>query len=81
MENVFTLLTSEDKDDIRASVKAIIIQQIKNDFENYDCYILDPHEIEDMVQEVVEEAKDEVRNMYKEILIKQMEEKLSKLMD
>lgn len=76
MENILTLFTSEDKDEIRKAIKEIIIEQIKNDFENTSTYLVDPSQIEDMVSEVVEEVKDEVRSIYKEKLMKEMEEKL-----
>ncbi|MGL4452776.1 MAG: hypothetical protein ACRCTZ_16530 [Sarcina sp.] len=76
MEEVFTLLTSEDKSEIKLALKDIIVNQIKNDFEDYGCYLFDPNEIEEWVSEVREEVKDEVRVIFKEKLLKEMEEKL-----
>ena len=76
MDNILTLLTSEDKDEIRKAIKEIIIKQVRSDFENNSFYLVDPNQIEDMVSEVVEEVKEEVREIYKEKLIKEMEEKL-----
>lgn len=76
MEKILTLFTSEDKDEIRKAIKEIIIEQVKTDFENTSTYLVDPSQIEDMVSEVVEEVKDEVRSIYKEKIMKEMEEKL-----
>ena len=76
MEIILTLFTSEDKDEIRKAIKEIIIEQVKTDFENTSTYLVDPSQIEDMVSEVVEEVKDEVRSIYKEKIMKEMEEKL-----
>ena len=76
MDNILTLFTSEDKDEIRKAIKEIIIKQVRSDFENNSFYLVDSNQIEDMVSEVVEEVKEEVREIYKEKLIKEMEEKL-----
>lgn len=76
MENILTIFTSEDKDEIRKATKEIIIDQIRSDFDNCGCYLIDPRQIEEMVSEVVEEVKEEVRSIYKEKLMKEMEDKL-----
>lgn len=76
MEKILTLFTSEDKDEIRKAIKEIIIEQVKTDFENTSIYLVDPSRVEDMVSEVVEEVKDEVRSFYKEKIMKEMEKKL-----
>lgn len=76
MNNITTLFTSEDKKEIREAIKEIVIEQIKNDFENYSNYLFDPSQIEDMTCEVIEEVKEEVKEIYKAKLMKEMEEKL-----
>ena len=76
MDNILTLFTSEDKNEIRKAIKQIIIKQVENDFEDNCHYLINPNEIEDMISEVIEEVKDEVKNIYREKLIKEMEEKL-----
>lgn len=76
MENILTLFTSEDRDEVRKAIKEIIIEQVRSDFENTTHYLVDPSQVEDMVAEVVEEVKEEVRSIYKEKLINEMEEKL-----
>ena len=76
MDNILTLFTSEDKNEIRKAIKQIIIKQVEKDFEDNCHYLINPNEIEDMISEVIEEVKDEVKYIYREKLIKEMEEKL-----
>lgn len=79
MNNILTLFTSEDKNEIKKAVKEIIIRQVEKDFEDNCHYLIDPNQIEDMLSEVIEEVKDEVKVIYKEKLIKEMEAKLSNM--
>lgn len=76
MENVITLLTTEDKDEIKKAIKEIIIEQVRNDFDSYDTYLFDPRQIELMIEEIIEEVKYEIRGTLKEKMIKEMEGKL-----
>ena len=76
MNNILTLFTSEDKNEIRKAIKQIIIKQVEKDFEDNCYYLINPNEIEVMISEIIEEIKDEVKNIYREKLIKEMEEKL-----
>lgn len=76
MDNILTLFTSEDKNEIRKAIKQIIIKQVEKDFEDNCHYLINPNEIEDMISEVIEEVKDEVKYIYREKLIKGIEEKL-----
>lgn len=76
MENILTLFTSEDRNEIRNSIKEIIIKQVESDFQDNCNYLINPNEIEDMISEVIEEIKDEVKTIYREKLIKEMETKL-----
>ena len=76
MDNILTLFTSEDKNEIRKAIKQIIIKQVEKDFEDNCHYLINANEIEDMISEIIEEVKDEVKNIYREKLIKAMEEKL-----
>ena len=76
---LLTLLTSEDKAEIRTAIKQIIIKQVEIDIENsYDC-LIDTREIEEMVEEMIEEIKDEIKDMYKEKMIKEFEKKLKNI--
>lgn len=79
MNNILTLFTSEDKNEIKKAVKEIIIRQVEKDFEDNCHYLIDPNQIEDMLSEVIEEVKDEVKTIYREKLIKEMEAKLSNM--
>ena len=76
MDNILTLFTSEDKNEIRKAMKQRIIKQVEKDFEDNCHYLINPNEIEDMISEVIEEVKDEVKYIYREKLIKGIEEKL-----
>lgn len=74
--NILTILTSEDKEDIRVALKDIIIERIKDDFEAYNCFIFDPDELDTMIQDAVEEAKAEIKPMVKEFMFNEMKNKL-----
>lgn len=79
MENILTLFTSEDKNEIKGAIKQIIIKQVEKDFEDSCHYLINPNEIEDMISEVIEEIKDEVKTIYREKIIKEIEEKLKSI--
>ena len=79
MDNILTLFTSEDKNEIRKAIKQIIIKQVEKDFEDNCHYLINPNEIEDMISEVIEEVKDEVKTIYREKIIKEIEEKLKSI--
>ena len=79
MENILTLFTSEDKNEIKGAIKEIIIKQVESDFQDNCHYLINPNEIEDMISEVIEEIKDEVKTIYREKIIKEIEEKLKSI--
>ena len=79
MENILTLFTSEDRNEIRNSIKEIIIKQVESDFQDNCNYLINSNEIEDMISEVIEEIKDEVKTIYREKIIKEIEEKLKSI--
>ena len=76
---LLTLLTSEDKAEIRTTIKQIIIKQVEIDIENSCDCLIDTREIEEMVEEMIEEIKDEIKDMYKEKMIKEFEKKLKNI--
>ena len=76
---LLTLLTSEDKAEIRTAIKQIIIKQVEIDIENSYDYLMDTREIGEMVEEMIEEIKDEIKDMYKEKMIKEFEKKLKNI--
>ena len=76
---LLTLLTSEDKAEIRTAIKQIIIKQVEIDIENSCDYLIDAAQVEEMVEEMIEEIKDEVKDTYKERIIKELEEKLKNI--
>jgi hypothetical protein len=78
--NILTLLTSEDKDEIKKAIKDIIINQIEEDVKDCGNYLIDTDELNDMIQEAVEEAveeaKDELKPVLKEFMFNEMKKKL-----
>ncbi|WP_297419147.1 hypothetical protein [Clostridium sp.] len=79
--NILTILTSEDKEEIRKSIKDIIIKQIEEDLISYSegHYIFDEDEIlkiQDMINEAIEEVKAEIKPLLKEKMFKEMKDKL-----
>lgn len=74
--NILTVLTSEDRDDIRVALKEIIIEQVKEDFRDNGSYLFDREDVEGMVHEALEEAKEEIKLQLKEVMLKQMQDKL-----
>ena len=76
---LLTLLTSEDKAEIRTAIKQIIIKQVEIDIENSCDCLIDTREIEEMVEEMIEEIKDEIKDIYKEKMIKEFEKKLKNI--
>jgi len=79
-QDILTLFTSEDKNDIKQAVKNIIIEQINIDMtELRYSYIINDSQLSDMVAEIIEELKEEVKAEYKEILRKKFEIQLAGL--
>lgn len=74
--NILTVLTSEDREEIRKSLKDIIIEQIKDDFRDCGTYMFDMDDINDMMQEAIEEIKEEIKPMLKDFMFNEMKNKL-----
>lgn len=75
-ENILTILTSDDRDDVRDAVKQLIIKQVKTDLEERDYYIFDPDELQEMLSNLAEEVKEEVKPLIKEKMFADMMKKL-----
>jgi len=74
--NILTILTSDDKDDIREAVKQLIVEQVKSDLEGSDYYIFDPDELQEMLANLAEEVKEEIKPLVKEKMFADMMKKL-----
>lgn len=57
------LFSTEEQSEIKQSFKEIVCEHLKNDLENMDCYLFDPCTLEDMIVEVIEELKIEMKDM------------------
>lgn len=66
------VLGEKNAERLKSSIVDIIIENISNDFESYDSYLLDP----DDVAEFIEECKKEAFNRIKEDVINDMMKKI-----
>ena len=72
MEKIITLLTNEDKDEIRKAIVSICINQMKRDIESWDSYILYPPDFQDIVNEATEQAMNEFSEFIKNDMLEKM---------
>ena len=80
VQDIVTIFTTEDKNDIKEAIKKILIEQIRVDLmENRYAYIVRDDELADMVDELIRELKEEVKAEYKDILRKKFEIQLAGL--
>ncbi|HHX71285.1 MAG TPA: hypothetical protein GX708_24985 [Gallicola sp.] len=77
--NILTILTSDDRDEVRESIKQLIIEQVKSDLEESDYYIFDPDELQEMLTNLAEEVKEEIKPLIKEKMFGDMMKKLELL--
>lgn len=68
LKAVIEVLGEDNAERLKSSIVDIILDNIRNDFENYTCYLLDP----DDVAEFVEECKKEVFEKIKEDVVNDM---------
>ena len=74
--NILTILTETDRYEIKRALKDIIIEQIKSDFEDNDCYLFDINDINGVMEEAITEIKEEIKPLLKEKLFAEMKAKL-----
>ena len=77
--NILTILTSDDRDEVRESIKQLIIEQVKSDLEESEYYIFDPDELQEMLTNLAEEVKEEIKPLIKEKMFSDMMKKLELL--
>jgi len=57
------LFTTEDQSELKQSFKEIICEHLRNDLDQMDCYLFDPSTLEDMIEEVIDELKGEMKDL------------------
>lgn len=72
LKAVIEVLGEDNAERLKSSIVDIILDNIRNDFENYTCYLLDP----DDVVEFVEECKKEAFEKIKEDVVNDMMKKI-----
>ena len=73
MDEILTIFSSEDKQELKEAFKKIIIEQFKQDLLSNDEYLIHPDEIKEMVEEVLNEILDDVKALMKEQIQKELE--------
>jgi len=66
MDEILTIFSSEDKQELKEAFKKIIIEQFKQDLLSNDEYLIHPDEIKEIVEEVLNEILDDVKDMMEE---------------
>lgn len=72
MEAITKLFTTEDQQEMKQALKEIIVEQFKNEVEEYDRYMFDPNDIQEKVEEAFTEVITEIKLEFKEKLREQM---------
>ena len=73
MDEILTIFSSEDKQELKEAFKKIIIEQFKQDLLSNDEYLIHPDEIKEMVEEVLNEILDDVKALMEEQIEKELE--------
>jgi hypothetical protein len=76
------LFTTEEQSDLKQAFKEIICEHLKNDLEQMDCYLFDPSVLEDMVHEIIDELRGDMKKILKKKLMTVIENvDIEKLVD
>jgi uncharacterized membrane-anchored protein YjiN (DUF445 family) len=79
MKEILTLFNSDDKAEIKKSIKDLIVKQVEMDMEAYAVYLIDPSDLQDLVSESLEELKEEIKYEFKDKMRKLMQKKFDEL--
>lgn len=79
MDNVFTLLNSEDKEEIKKAVKALIIQRVAKDIKEHNRWLLDYDDVRQIVDEAIGLCIREIRDEMKDNIKEKIMEKFNQL--
>ncbi len=77
MENILKIFISQDVSEIKQSLKEIIIEQFRSDFEENSSYLFSPDDVREIMMETFNEVLNEVKQEYKS----KLREKISSLTD
>lgn len=81
MENIMTIFTTKDKQEMRDAMKEILIESFERDVEFWqrDNYIFNSDLIDEMVEEIREELMAEIKEKLKKDIYAKLEKDLNKL--
>lgn len=72
LKTIIEVLGEDNTERLRNSIVDIILDNIERDFNDYQCYLLDP----DDITEFIEECKKEAFNRIKEEVVNDMMKKI-----
>ena len=76
MKEVFTILTSDDKKEIREAVKQMCLAQIKEDISS--VYLVSKDDLIEIYQDVFEDLRDELKECIKEDYLSKLKDSILK---
>jgi len=81
MEDIFVLLNSGDKEEIKKAMKNIIIEQFSIQLKDYtdDSFMFDPTLLDDIFANAMEEAKENVQSEIVSKLTKKLMKKVESI--
>ena len=77
MNDIITILTSEDRDEIKTELKKLIIERVDTDLKDYNMYCFNPEYIENVVGDMFNEIVEELQPKFK----KAIKDKMTALID
>lgn len=61
LKAVIEVLGEENTERLKSSIVDIILDNIRNDFENYTCYLLEPDDVSIFIEECKKEAFEKIK--------------------
>lgn len=61
LKAIIEILGEENTERLKSSIVDIILENIERDFNDYTCYLLDPDDISEFVEECKKEAFDRIK--------------------
>ena len=72
--DIITILTSKDREEIKEGIKSAIVNQFKEELEDCDTYLFDVSDIQEMVNDAVRDALYEMYNEIKKAVKKKVKQ-------